>query len=133
MESVFTLGKINRALRNYEDDESITRLDRRLLKGFYIDDKWELVNSSEEESLKFNYKINVGKIKALLKGTNARRASAILRSKEELQHPRQKVHDLKIEAFHLRDSTVMDENTFLSPINNNVLAEEETVKKTEDI
>ena len=88
MEAVFTLGKINRSLRNYEDDKKITRLDRRLLKGFYIDDKWELVNSSEEESLKFNYKINVGKIKALLKGTNVHRAHAILKAKEEVAHPR---------------------------------------------
>jgi hypothetical protein len=70
MKAIFELGKINRALRNYEDDEKLTRLDKRLLKGFYIDDKWELVNSSEEESLKFNYKINVGRVRALLKGTN---------------------------------------------------------------
>jgi hypothetical protein len=68
-----------------------------LLKGFYIDDKWELVNESEEESLKFNYKINVGRIKSLFKGTNAERAANIM------QHnlsSRKMLHEVKVEDYN---------------------------------
>lgn len=40
LDPVFALGKLNRALRTYEDERGtgITKLDRRLLKGFYTAD-----------------------------------------------------------------------------------------------
>lgn len=45
MERIFAMGRIKRALGNYEDQkEDITGLDKRLLKGFYTADKWELAN-----------------------------------------------------------------------------------------
>jgi hypothetical protein len=45
MERVFAMGRIKRALGNYEDQkDDITGLDKRLLKGFYTADKWELAN-----------------------------------------------------------------------------------------
>ena len=49
MQRIFTLGKVNRALREYVDDdaEKMTPMTKRLLKGFYTQDRWELENDSE--------------------------------------------------------------------------------------
>ena len=42
---VFALGKILRILRSYTDGKTeINPLDRRLIKGFYTTDQWELEN-----------------------------------------------------------------------------------------
>jgi hypothetical protein len=62
MERSFALGKINRALRNFED-QKLSPLDKHLIKGFYVNDKWELINDDEKESLKFNHIIDVGKVR----------------------------------------------------------------------
>ena len=67
------VGRISRALLNYEDDADLTPLDKRLLRGFYIADRWKLVNSSEDESVKFNYKLDHNRLKGILKRTAARR------------------------------------------------------------
>ena len=96
-----------------------------MLKGFYIDDKWELVNESEEESLKFNYKINVGRIRALLKGTRPERAAHIL---QKTLSQRQHVHELNTEDYHTVDKTFdkAEETAMLSPKNeNNVLVDKD--------
>lgn len=67
MERIFAMGRIKRALGNYEDQkEDITGLDKRLLKGFYTADKWELANQSEQESLKFSAKIDRNRVKGLI-------------------------------------------------------------------
>jgi len=50
MPRIFALGKINRAMGEFADDDKNTRpsdMTRRLLKGFYTQDRWELENSSE--------------------------------------------------------------------------------------
>jgi len=57
MERVMNLGRMRRALGNYVDDDHLYKIDKRLLKGFYVTDKWELVNESEQESLKYSYKM----------------------------------------------------------------------------
>lgn len=48
MQRVFALGKLNRILKVYTDSTK-TAFDRRLLKGFYINDNEELENDSEKE------------------------------------------------------------------------------------
>ena len=47
MQRIFTLGKVHRALREYVDDPKVTPMSKRLLKGFYTQDRWELENDSE--------------------------------------------------------------------------------------
>lgn len=66
MRRMFALGRAKRALSNYDEKEELTAFDKRLLKGFYTKDKWELVNSSEEESLKFSAKIDRGRVRGLI-------------------------------------------------------------------
>jgi len=67
MERIFAMGRIKRAIGNYEDQKAdITGLDKRLLKGFYTADKWELANLSEQESLKFSAKIDRKRVKGLI-------------------------------------------------------------------
>jgi len=67
MARIFALGRAKRALKNYQNqDHKLSPFDKRLLKGFYTKDKWELVNSSEEESLKFSAKIDRGRVKGLI-------------------------------------------------------------------
>lgn len=66
MRRMFALGRAKRALANYDEKEVLTSFDKRLLKGFYTKDKWELVNSSEEESLKFSAKIDRGRVRGLI-------------------------------------------------------------------
>ena len=53
MERVFALGKINRVLSNYANKD-LDKFDKRLLKGFYINDINELENSDDKESREFN-------------------------------------------------------------------------------
>jgi hypothetical protein len=67
------LGRISRALHNYRNNDTLTAIDKRLLKGFYTSDRWVLVNSSEDEAVKFNYKLDHNRIKGILKRTAARR------------------------------------------------------------
>jgi hypothetical protein len=50
MSRVFALGKINRALFKYDKISTLSPLDTRLLKGFYVADKWEL---DSQEEIKF--------------------------------------------------------------------------------
>ena len=70
MARVFTLGKIHRALREFTDDRGpMNNATKRLLKGFYTQDRWELENDSEQESAKFNDDINMGKIKTVIMNT----------------------------------------------------------------
>ena len=48
---MFALGKINRILKLYGEEEStLTKFDKRLLKGFYVNDIGELENHSDKES-----------------------------------------------------------------------------------
>lgn len=85
MERSFHLGKINRALRNFETDEKLTQLDKRLIKGFYINDKWELINDSEKESLKFDHKIDAHKVKDLLRRVRFNKgAIAVVEKKQRI-------------------------------------------------
>lgn len=65
------LGRISRALQGYNEKDKLERLDKRLLKGFYVSDRWRLVNSSEDEAVKFNYKLDHNRIKGILKRTAA--------------------------------------------------------------
>ena len=63
MPRVFTLGKVHRALAEFADDrEPPTPATKRLLKGFYTQDRWELENDSEQESSKFAAQVDFGKI-----------------------------------------------------------------------
>jgi len=42
---LFAVGKIMKILKSYTDDKiEINALDRRLIKGFYTTDHWELEN-----------------------------------------------------------------------------------------
>lgn len=68
MNRVFTLGKIHRALREFTDDKDTvpSQITKRLLKGFYTQDRWELENDSEQEAAKFAQDIDFGKIKDTL-------------------------------------------------------------------
>ena len=49
---VFALGKINRILKDFaiEDAPSLTQFDKRLLKGFYVNNLEELENDSDKEA-----------------------------------------------------------------------------------
>ena len=47
MVRVFALAKIYRILKKYEGSK-LTDVDQRLLKGFYISDKWEISSGDEE-------------------------------------------------------------------------------------
>ena len=67
MKRMFAMGRVKRALRNYEDDQELTGFDKNLFKGFYTKDKWELVNESEKESLKFSAKIDRNRAWGLIK------------------------------------------------------------------
>lgn len=69
LKRMFAMGRIKRSLANYQDDDptNISSFDRNLLKGFYTKDKWELVNDSEKESLKFAAKIDKGRALGLIK------------------------------------------------------------------
>ena len=54
MPRIFALGKVNRALSEFVDDEhKPDSMTKRLLKGFYTQDRWELENDSEQESSKY--------------------------------------------------------------------------------
>jgi hypothetical protein len=46
--SVIGFGRIIRVLRKFGDDDELTKLDRRLLKGFYVANKQELVVDSDD-------------------------------------------------------------------------------------
>lgn len=75
MKRVFALAKVNNALRRYHTSgKSLTPVDKRLIKGFYINDPWALVNDSERENLKFKHKIDSGKAKDLVKKVTALKA-----------------------------------------------------------
>jgi len=52
MNRVFALGKINRILKTYaeEDAPAPVPIDRRLLKGFYVNNLEELENESDKEA-----------------------------------------------------------------------------------
>ena len=47
MEVVYSLGYLNRILGRYSSQEKLTRLDKRLLRGFYVNDKQELNDNSD--------------------------------------------------------------------------------------
>ena len=47
MEVVYSLGYLNRILGRYSRQERLTRLDKRLLRGFYVNDKNELEDNSD--------------------------------------------------------------------------------------
>jgi len=57
LERIFALGKINRILKTFIDSSSdkdkTNTLDKRLLKGFYVNDEKELENDSDKESRSF--------------------------------------------------------------------------------
>ena len=56
MARVFALGKINRALFKFDKIKKLKSLDKRLLKGFYINNKAELDSNDE---IKFSKKDEV--------------------------------------------------------------------------
>jgi len=67
MPRIFTLGKVHRALAEFADDKGAPdQVTKRLLKGFYTQDRWELENDSEQESSKFAANVDYGKIKDIL-------------------------------------------------------------------
>lgn len=67
MPRVFTLGKIHRALAEFTDDKGPPdQTTKRLLKGFYTQDRWELENDSEQESSKFSAQVDFGKIQDIV-------------------------------------------------------------------
>jgi hypothetical protein len=49
---VFALGKVNKTIKEFKDDNcgTISVLDKRLLKGFYTHDKTELEDSDREDA-----------------------------------------------------------------------------------
>lgn len=50
MQRVFHLAKINKALKTYsEKTKLLTSLDKRLLKGFYVNNLNELERSSDDD------------------------------------------------------------------------------------
>ena len=59
MPRIFALGKVKRALGEFCDDEGKPdAMTKRLLKGFYTQNRWELENDSEQESSKFTANVN---------------------------------------------------------------------------
>ena len=70
---VFALGKVNRLLMTYVD-KPVTPLDKRLLKGFYVADKKELCNDSEQESQRYMSQANFGQSKDLLQMVSTEKA-----------------------------------------------------------
>jgi hypothetical protein len=73
----FALGKIYRSIKNYTDDGKVEKLDRRLIKGFYVSNAIELENESEEEAVKFSMNIDAGKVdKVLLQRDQSKDAAA---------------------------------------------------------
>jgi len=94
MERAFALGKINRALRNFEGEE-LDPLSKRLIKGFYVNDRWELINDSEKESLKFKHIIDSGKIGDLISKVKTNKAAI-----DKLEHK----HDLDEKVKEMREA-----------------------------
>jgi hypothetical protein len=54
---IFALGKINRVIQKFVKTK-LDNFDKRLLKGFYINDVNELENDSDKESRRFETMIN---------------------------------------------------------------------------
>jgi len=67
LQRFFSLGKITRTLRNYEKkDCELTKIDKRLLKGFYVSNNFALVNSSEEEIERWSNNLAKGNLQKLI-------------------------------------------------------------------
>ena len=47
------MGKINQAMRNFFDGEELSMQERRLLKGFYTANKYELEKDEATQSVQF--------------------------------------------------------------------------------
>ena len=67
MHRIFTMAKVHRALRTFTDNkEPQDQTTKRLLKGFYTKDSWELENDSEQEGNVFAAQANSGRIKDIV-------------------------------------------------------------------
>lgn len=92
MVKAFALGKINLAIKNYTDD-TLSTLDRRLLKGFYVADALELENDSEIESAKFTTRVDKGKIAKVLMASEQEKARHILAKANKYMKEEEKIDE----------------------------------------
>jgi hypothetical protein len=81
MKRTFSLGRINHSLQDFAHKD-LENLDKRLLKGFYVNNKWELENDDFLEKASFNDR------------TNFEHAANIVRV-NDLRKGREIVHALK--------------------------------------
>lgn len=101
MARIFALGRAKRALKNYQDqDDQLSPFDKRLLKGFYTKDKWELVNSSEEESLKFSAKIDRGRVKGLINHYLTNKDGGLTKEEKEAAKQKKSAYAGKLHKMH---------------------------------
>jgi hypothetical protein len=75
MKQTFSLGRINHSLQEFAH-EDLENLDKRLLKGFYVNNKWELENDAflkkarfaDRTKLNFKHAANIVRVNDLRKG-----------------------------------------------------------------
>jgi hypothetical protein len=67
------MGKVSRLLKKFADIR-LSRLDKRLIKGFYVTEEAELVNDSEVNEQKYMSQSNFHHTKTVLK--NVRHSNA---------------------------------------------------------
>ena len=70
MQRVFGLGRLRKKLSLFLKDQHLDKTDRRLLKGFYVNNKWEL-EPSESEDEKNHTKSNIHTAKRLARALGA--------------------------------------------------------------
>lgn len=96
MTRVFALGKVHRALAEFADDKGPPDpTTKKLLKGFYTQDRWELENDSEQESSKFASAVDYGHIKGLLQSVKGYAGERKSQKQRDFKKKSQVLPDLK--------------------------------------